>query len=67
MKPVELMERSIHNSSLLGDLVLNCFGGSGSTLIAAEKAGRRCMCFIPVELATVDDGGTVATALMFWH
>ena len=42
MKPVELMERSIRNSSRPGDTVLDCFGGSGSTLIAAEKAGRRC-------------------------
>jgi DNA modification methylase len=42
MKPVELMERSIRNSSHPGDIVLDCFGGSGSTLIAAEKSGRRC-------------------------
>lgn len=42
MKPVELMERSIRNSSRPGDVVLDCFGGSGSTLIAAEKARRRC-------------------------
>ncbi len=42
MKPVELMERSIRNSSRPGDIVLDCFGGSGSTLIAAEKSGRRC-------------------------
>jgi DNA modification methylase len=42
MKPVELMERSIRNSSRPGDGVLDCFGGSGSTLIAAEKTGRRC-------------------------
>lgn len=42
MKPVELMERSIRNSSRPGDVVLDCFGGSGSTLIAAEKSGRRC-------------------------
>jgi DNA modification methylase len=42
MKPVELMERSIRNSSRPGEVVLDCFGGSGSTLIAAEKAGRRC-------------------------
>ena len=40
MKPVELMERSIRNSSRPGDVVLDCFGGSGSTLIAAEKSGR---------------------------
>lgn len=42
MKPVELMERSIRNSSRPGDVVLDCFGGSGSTMIAAEKSGRRC-------------------------
>ncbi|MBB6580572.1 site-specific DNA-methyltransferase [Ralstonia solanacearum] len=42
MKPVELMERSIRNSSRPGDIVMDCFGGSGSTLIAAEKSGRRC-------------------------
>jgi DNA modification methylase len=42
MKPVELVERSIRNSSRNGDIVLDCFGGSGSTLIAAEKTARRC-------------------------
>ncbi len=41
MKPVELVERAIRNSSRPGDLVLDCFGGSGTTLIAAEKSGRR--------------------------
>ena len=41
MKPVELMERAIRNSSRLGDVVLDPFGGSGSTLIAAEKSGRQ--------------------------
>jgi DNA modification methylase len=40
MKPVELVERAIRNSSRPGELVLDCFGGSGTTLIAAEKAGR---------------------------
>ena len=40
MKPVELVERAINNSSKLGDIVLDGFGGSGSTLIAAEKNGR---------------------------
>jgi DNA modification methylase len=39
-KPVALIERAIHNSSKSGDLVLDLFGGSGSTLIAAEKNGR---------------------------
>jgi DNA modification methylase len=41
MKPVELVERAIRNSSRPGDVVLDPFGGSGSTLIAAEKSGRR--------------------------
>ena len=41
MKPVELVERAIRNSSKTKDLVLDPFGGSGSTLIACEKAGRR--------------------------
>jgi DNA modification methylase len=40
MKPVELIERAIGNSSSKGDLVLDLFGGSGSTLIACERTGR---------------------------
>jgi DNA modification methylase len=40
MKPVELVERAVHNSSRRGDVVLDLFGGSGSTLIAAEKTER---------------------------
>jgi DNA modification methylase len=36
------MERAIANSSVNGDLVLDLFAGSGSTLIAAERTGRRC-------------------------
>lgn len=42
MKPVALVERFIKNSSKPGDLVLDPFGGSGSTLIACEKQGRCC-------------------------
>jgi DNA modification methylase len=41
MKPVELVERAIRNSSRPGNLVLDPFGGSGTTLIAAEKSGRQ--------------------------
>jgi DNA modification methylase len=41
MKPVELVERAIQNSSSKADLVLDPFAGSGSTLIACEKVGRR--------------------------
>ncbi|MDC7707235.1 site-specific DNA-methyltransferase [Vogesella indigofera] len=40
MKPVELVERAIRNSSRAGNVVLDPFGGSGTTLIAAEKSGR---------------------------
>ena len=39
-KPVELAIRTIQYSSLLGENVLDLFGGSGSTLIAAEQTGR---------------------------
>lgn len=41
MKPVELVERAVRNSSITRDLVLDPFGGSGTTLIACEKTGRR--------------------------
>ncbi len=41
MKPVELIERAIVHSSRRGDLVLDPFAGSGSTLIACQKTGRR--------------------------
>ncbi|MEK7556806.1 MAG: DNA modification methylase, partial [Patescibacteria group bacterium] len=42
MKPVELPECAILNHTDKGDIVVDMFGGSGSTLIAAEKTGRRC-------------------------
>lgn len=42
MKPVRLMGRLIANSSRKGECVLDTFGGSGSTLIAAEQLGRKC-------------------------
>ena len=41
MKPVELVERAIRNSSKSRDMVLDPFAGSGSTLIACEKTGRQ--------------------------
>lgn len=41
MKPVELIERALENSSRPRQIVLDLFGGSGSTLIACEKTGRR--------------------------
>jgi DNA modification methylase len=41
MKPVGLAERAIRNSSKSRDIVLDPFGGSGTTMIAAERSGRR--------------------------
>ncbi len=41
MKPVELVDRAIRNSSKSRDTVLDPFGGSGTTLIACERAGRQ--------------------------
>jgi adenine-specific DNA-methyltransferase len=40
-KPEKLLERIINASSKKGDLVLDCFAGSGTTAVAAEKGGRR--------------------------
>ncbi len=42
MKPIELCATAINNSSRTGDIILDIFGGSGSTLIAAEQTGRTC-------------------------
>jgi len=40
-KPVELVERALVNSSKAGDVVVDLFGGSGSTLIGCERRGRK--------------------------
>lgn len=42
MKPIKLLARLIKNSSRVGDIVLDLFGGSGSTLIACEQLNRVC-------------------------
>ena len=42
MKPVALVAHLMENSSASGDCVADIFGGSGTTLIAAEQLGRRC-------------------------
>lgn len=42
MKPVDLIEPMLRNSSRPGEIVFEPFGGSGSTLIACEKTGRHC-------------------------
>ncbi|ALN83045.1 DNA-methyltransferase [Lysobacter antibioticus] len=41
MKPVALVERAIRNSSKSRDLILDPFGGSGTTMIACKKTARR--------------------------
>lgn len=41
-KPVRLAERAMRKNSRAGDIVLDLFGGSGSTLIAAHQLQRRC-------------------------
>jgi DNA modification methylase len=41
MKPVELIEKALEDASKPGNTVLDLFGGSGSTMIACEKLGRK--------------------------
>lgn len=43
MKPVALVEEALLNSSVNGDVTFEPFAGSGSTLIACEKTGRKCL------------------------
>jgi len=43
MKPVALVERAIRNSSKNRDTVFDPFGGSGTTMIAAERTGRHAV------------------------
>ena len=60
MKPVELVSRAIENSSKGRDVVLDPFGGSGSTMIACEKTGRQAR-LIEVDPRYVD------TAVIRWQ
>ena len=59
-KPAELMRRPILNHTKSGELVYDPFLGSGTTLIAAERTGRRCH---GIEL----DPGYVDTAIRRWQ
>ena len=42
MKPLKLIARLVKNSSKSDEIVLDLFGGSGSTLIACEQLNRKC-------------------------
>lgn len=48
MKPVELVERAITNSSRKGDVVVDPYAGSGTTVLACERTGRRA-CVVEIE------------------
>jgi hypothetical protein len=41
-KPIELVARAIKNSSSMNDIVLNLFGGTGTTIIACKETDREC-------------------------
>jgi 16S rRNA G966 N2-methylase RsmD len=60
VKPVALIADALLDASVRGDLVLDCFGGSGSTVVAAEKVGRRAYA-IEIAPAYVD------TAIRRWE
>lgn len=53
MKPVTLMAEMIRNSTRRGETVLDLFGGSGSTLIAAEQLERKC-CMMEMDTRYAD-------------
>jgi DNA modification methylase len=53
MKPVELVERAVRNSSRMGNTVLDPFAGSGTTLIACQRLQRRA-CLIELDPCYVD-------------
>lgn len=43
MKPIEIIKKHIKNSSRENDVVLDLFGGSGTTLLACEEMNRKCL------------------------
>lgn len=53
MKPVELIVYALRKSSEVGGVILDLFGGSGSTLIACEQTGRKC-CMMELDPHYVD-------------
>jgi DNA modification methylase len=60
VKPVEVCERGIMTTSQAGEIVLDCFLGSGTTLIACENLKRKCRA---IEI----DPGYSAVAIERWH
>ena len=52
-KPIEIPSRAIKNSSYEGEIVLDLFGGSGSTLMACEQLNRKC-CMMELDPKYVD-------------
>ena len=60
VKPVAMIADAILDCSARGEIVLDAFLGSGTTLIAAERTGRRCCA---LEL----DPGYVDTAIRRWQ
>jgi len=68
-KPLEMIERIIKASSNIGDIVFDCFVGSGTTAVAAKKLQRNFLCcdnnekFLAIaqkRLAGIEDSGEVA-------
>lgn len=52
-KPVGMLSKIIDDFSDEGDVILDCFGGSGSTLLACEQTGRKC-CMMELEPHYID-------------
>ena len=63
MKPVALVERAIRNSSKSRDIVFDPFGGSGTTLIAAEQAGRRAADRARSQIRRCDNSALAASCM----
>ncbi|PAW76832.1 MAG: hypothetical protein B9S32_13925 [Verrucomicrobia bacterium Tous-C9LFEB] len=72
VKPLPLVARQIWNSSQRGNTVLDLFGGSGTTFLAAEETGRRCVAteldpkFCAVILQRLSDRGLAVEKDVTW-